>query len=111
MPRLGFEFTPDVRKQQFIQSLIVWSIIASVVGILAFVPIPSANQDAFNLMLGFLFGVATTVAAFTWPSNVESGIKNDTIANLAAKTPPTDIVTRTTVETSTDPTVPTESKQ
>lgn len=71
-----------VSGQQFVIGASVVLLWVGVMLILAFVPIPTANRDAFNLFLGGILGAGTTVLAFYFPSSVGARSKDEAIARV-----------------------------
>ena len=71
-----------ISGQQFILGLGVISLWAIVLGVLAFLPVPPANKDAFNLFLGGILGAGTTVLSFYFPSSVGARSKDEAITKL-----------------------------
>lgn len=87
-------------SQQFIIGGGIVTLWVGVMLILAFVPIPTPNRDAFNLFLGGILGAGTTVLAFYFPSSVGARSKDEAIAGLTAlataNAPPSTTTTTTT---------------
>lgn len=65
-------------------ALIILSLLLISLLVLAFVPIPERNDNAFNILLGAMIGYGMAVITFAFPSNVNTQAKDVTIANQAA---------------------------
>lgn len=92
--------TPSVSAQQFTLGFGVVALWLMVLVILAFVPMPDKNRDAFNLFLGGVLGAGTTVLSFYFPSSVGARSKDEAIVKLTdavtASNPSTTVTTTTT---------------
>lgn len=79
--------TVTVSSQQFVLAVLVLSLMASVVGILAFVEIPKENQTVFNVVVGAIGGFVAGALAFYFPSSVGARAKDEAISKLTDQLP------------------------
>lgn len=96
-----------VSGQQFIIGGSIVMLWVGVMLVLAFIPIPDSNRDAFNLFLGGILGAGTTVLAFYFPSSVGARSKDEAIVKVTdalARTAPPSTTTTTTTTGAPEPT-------
>ncbi len=73
----------------FVLMILVLTLLAAMLFIMAFHEIPASNKDLFNIMLGALVGAFSMGVAYFWGSSSNSRAKDETINRITTQQGPT----------------------